>query len=47
MINEISLPMLDVACSFSKTDIKEFSEIKNIHIQKNALVKPEPIGNIF
>jgi hypothetical protein len=46
MINEISLPIVDVAFKISKADVDEFSELKSIYIQKNSLTKPEPIGKI-
>ncbi len=47
MINEISLPIVDVAYQISKKDIDEFSEMKEIYVQKNNLVKPEPIGTLI
>ena len=47
MINEISLPIVDVAYQISKTDVDEFSEMKAIYVQKNSLTKPDPIGEFM
>ena len=47
MINEISLPIVDVAYKISKADVDEFSELKSIYVQQNSLTKPEPIGKMM